>query len=126
MTDSTMVESGVGILKQISIVDPILALLLLVLLSIVIFLYRKLDNKEKDIKELQKSKEDEVKELNKILLNVREQDKEMLTELKNLITKFIETEKEQVSASKEASDKMTRNGEYLLQILAKTGNFITS
>lgn len=122
----TGVDTGVDIIKQISLVNPVLGLLLLVLLVIVVTLYKKLSAKEEEIKTVQKTKEEEVKELNKVLLLVRESDKEMLIELKNLISRFIEVEKDHTAIAKSGSDKLDLQKDVLVQITTKLDYMINT
>jgi len=110
---------GVDVIKQISLLDPILALLLLVLLAGIYFMYRTLNKKETIINTLQTQKATEVKELNEILLKVREADKEMLVELKNILVRFIELKKEQNELLKNNIDEVESHTNLLIQISTK-------
>jgi hypothetical protein len=116
--DSTMIETGTHLLEKIS--NPILAILLFFLLASIYLLYRGNNDKTKSIEDVRAKKDAEIKELNKVLLEVRESDKEMLTELKNVISRFVEVEKERVDASRSAYETLKRNNELLMQLVVKS------
>jgi len=99
-----------NLLEQIS--NPILALLLL-------FLFVVIGALAKAYHEMQKSKNTEVKELNTILMEVRESDKEMLTELKNTISRYAENERNHMETAKTTTEVLRRNNEMLMQLLVK-------
>ncbi len=122
------IEKGISLFEKIT--NPILAILLFALCSAIILLYRNNLTKDKtiltiqtdksaELKALQLSKDVEVKELNSILLEVRESDKEMLVELKNVISRFIETEKAHSEMERAGSEILKRNNDLLIQIISK-------
>ena len=96
--DSTMgpgIDVGSTAMNEIAKTYPILAILLLVFLAVIWVLYKALMKKGVEYNTLLQTSKEEVKELNTLLLNVREADKEMLVNLKNLIAQFVEVEKMQ-------------------------------
>lgn len=115
--NGTLINKVIGLLESLG--NPILAILLLSLFGFIYMLYRSNNNKSKRIETIQESKDKEVKELNKILLEVRESDKEMLVELKNTISRHIQVEQEHSRNEKNNAEMLKRNNELLIQLLAK-------
>jgi biopolymer transport protein ExbB/TolQ len=101
------------------IADPILALLILCLFGVIYMVYKSNMRKQDKLDKLQASKEAEIKELNKILLEVRESDKEMILELKNSFIRYIEAEKEHAENSKLCHEALKRNNELIMQTMVK-------
>jgi len=97
--------------------NPILAILLIVLLALVYILFRMIIN-------IYASKEKEVKELNKILLEVRESDKAMLMELKSTIEKYIDVEKRHSKLECQSYEILKKNNEMISKLYVKIENFI--
>jgi hypothetical protein len=101
------------------IADPILALLILGAGVVVFMLFKSNKYKQAYIEKLHDLKATEVKELNKILLDVRQSDTEMLVNLENSIDKWIDTQREYNEAQKAISENLRRNNELLMQLIAK-------
>lgn len=117
MTDSTLINTGASLFERIS--NPILAILLFLLFGVIYMLFKSNNDKTKRIEAIQLGKETEIKELNKILIEVRASDIEMLTELKNIISHYIEVEKINTDNVKTSSELLRRNNEILIQLVAK-------
>ena len=103
---TTGVSTGLDIMKQISLINPILALLLLLLFAAVYVLYKKLS-----------AKEEEIKGLNLLLTN--KEDEEKLTELKNLILRLTDIEEEQNTTMTNYYSKFDRIGDELNRLSIK-------
>lgn len=114
--DTTMTTSGVStgldIMKQISLINPILALLLLLLFAAVYVLYKKLSVKE-----------EEIKALNLLLTNKEDEGK--LSELKNLILRLTDIEEEQNTTMTNYYSKFDRIGDELNRLSIKMDNLPT-
>ena len=117
MTDSTLISTGASLFERIS--NPILAILLFLLFGVIYMLFKSNNDKTKRIESIQLGKETEIKELNKILLEVRASDIEMLTELKNIISHYIEVEKISTENANSRAEILRRNNELLIQLAAK-------
>lgn len=90
------------------IADPVLAILLFFLGAVIYFLYKANERKSR-----------EIKEFNKVILDISLSDKEVITQLKNTVDRFIEVEKEQTEAARASIEMLRRNNELLIQIQAR-------
>lgn len=101
---------GYSLLEKLS--NPILAILLFVLATAIIILYRSYSAKDKSLSDLQAVKEKEVKELYNIIISLKDSDKEMLTELKTTLQTHMNSERTM-------SEEVRKLGDLVMQLITK-------
>lgn len=107
------IEKSMTFLQKIE--DPVLAILLMCLISAIVALWKKMANRTRQYSDLIKAKDEEIKSLNGILREDEVANRELLTELKNSLDRFLESDKSN-------TEIIRRGNELLIQLIVKIEN----